>query len=438
MIYFVIFTKLLLIMKDVLKTIIVESQEKKLVEIQSRDIEIPINTKLIVSLIGPRRSGKTYLLHSVYQQLIENGINRNQLIYINFEDERLTMQTTDLDLILQSYLELYPENLLENCYFFFDEIQNIDGWEKFIRRVFDNLCKNIFVTGSNAKLLSTEIATSLRGRTISYTVLPLSLKEYLRFKNVRVSLFNTQKKAALLSHIKEFILNGGFPEVINFEKDTRLRVLQSYFNTMIYRDIIERYKITDPLILKYFIKKMFAGIGKPMSINKIYNDLRSQGYKVSNNVLYNFDDYCKTIFLSISIPKFDFSEIKQAKSEKKTYAIDTGLLASIEFSFSENLGKLFENAILLEFLKQGKEMFYFMDKVECDFIVKDKDVLYPFQVSYMIENSETKERELKGLVAACEKLGVTEGTIITFDEKEELLYKGITIKIIPMYEYFLY
>ncbi len=425
-------------MKDVLKTIIVESQEKKLVEIQSRDIEIPINTKLIVSLIGPRRSGKTYLLHSVYQQLIENGINRNQLIYINFEDERLTMQTTDLDLILQSYLELYPENLLENCYFFFDEIQNIDGWEKFIRRVFDNLCKNIFVTGSNAKLLSTEIATSLRGRTISYTVLPLSLKEYLRFKNVRVSLFNTQKKAALLSHIKEFILNGGFPEVINFEKDTRLRVLQSYFNTMIYRDIIERYKITDPLILKYFIKKMFAGIGKPMSINKIYNDLRSQGYKVSNNVLYNFDDYCKTIFLSISIPKFDFSEIKQAKSEKKTYAIDTGLLASIEFSFSENLGKLFENAILLEFLKQGKEMFYFMDKVECDFIVKDKDVLYPFQVSYMIENSETKERELKGLVAACEKLGVTEGTIITFDEKEELLYKGITIKIIPMYEYFLY
>ncbi len=438
MIYFVIFTKLLLIMKDVLKTIIVESQEKKLVEIQLRDIEIPINTQLIVSLIGPRRSGKTYLLHSVYQQLIENGINRNQLIYINFEDERLTMQTTDLDLILQSYLELYPENLLENCYFFFDEIQNIDGWEKFIRRVFDNLCKNIFVTGSNAKLLSTEIATSLRGRTISYTVLPLSLKEYLRFKNVRVSLFNTQKKAALLSHIKEFILNGGFPEVINFEKDTRLRVLQSYFNTMIYRDIIERYKITDPLILKYFIKKMFAGIGKPMSINKIYNDLRSQGYKVSNNVLYNFDDYCKTIFLSISIPKFDFSEIKQAKSEKKTYAIDTGLLASIEFSFSENLGKLFENAILLEFLKQGKEMFYFMDKVECDFIVKDKDVLYPFQVSYMIENSETKERELKGLVAACEKLGVTEGTIITFDEKEELLYKGITIKIIPMYEYFLY
>ena len=424
-------------MKSILKTIIVESQEKKRVEIQSRNIDIPIDTQLIISLIGPRRSGKTYLLHSVYQKLIEKGIPKNQLVYINFEDERLTMKTEDLDLILQSYLELYPENLLENCYFFFDEIQNIDGWEKFIRRIFDNLCKNVFVTGSNAKLLSTEIATSLRGRTITYTILPLSLKEYLQFKKVDISLFNTRKKALLLNHIKDFILNGGFPEVIDFDKDTRLRVLQSYFNTMIYRDIIERYKITDPLILKYFIKKMFAGIGKPMSINKIYNDLRSQGYKVSNNVLYNFDDYCKTIFLTISIPKFDFSEIKQAKSEKKTYAIDTGLLASIEFSFSENLGKLFENTILLEFLKQGKEIYYYIDKVECDFIIKDKNSFLPFQVSFTLDNNETKERELKGLLAACEKLGVTEGTIITFDQKEELMYKGIKVKIIPMYDYFL-
>ncbi len=424
-------------MKNIIKTIIIESQEKKMIEIQSRELDIPIDTKLIISLIGPRRSGKTYLLHSVYQQLIKTGVNRNQLIYINFEDERLTMQTEDLDLIIQSYLELYPENLLENCYLFFDEIQNIDGWEKFIRRIFDNLCKNIFVTGSNAKLLSTEIATSLRGRTISYTVLPLSLKEYLQFKKVEVSFFNTQKKAILLNHIKDFILHGGFPEVINFEKDTRLRVLQSYFNTMIYRDIIERYKITDPLILKYFIKKMFAGVGKPMSINKIYNDLRSQGYKISNNVLYNFDDYCKTIFLTVAIPKFDFSEIKQVKSEKKTYAIDTGLLASIEFSFSENLGKLFENTVLLEFLKQEKEIYYYMDKNECDFITKDKNILHPFQVSYSIDNIETKERELKGLVSACEKLGLTEGTIITFDQKEELIYKGINVKIIPIYDYFL-
>jgi len=250
-------------------------------------------------------------------------------------------------------------------------------------------------------------------------------------------LHNTQKKAQVLFHTKEFILNGGFPEVIHFDEDIRLRVLQSYFNTMIYRDIIERYKISDSLVLKYFIKKIFAGVGKPLSINRIYNDLRSQGYKISNNYLYDFQEYCQSIFLTISIPKFDFSEMKQAKSEKKVYAIHTGLLAAIEFNFSENYGKLFENTVLLELLKQGKEVYYHKESVECDFIVKDKDTFIPIQVAYLIDNESTKERELKGVVEACLKLGITDGIIITFDQSEELIYKGINIKIIPIYDYFL-
>lgn len=402
-----------------------------------RNIKIPLDIPLIISLIGPRRSGKTYLLYAVYQELLHKKVDRSKMIYINFEDERLTMKSEDLDLILQAYLELYPTIDLSTCYFFFDEIQNVDGWEKFIRRIFDNHCKNIFITGSNSKLLSTEIATSLRGRTVTYTLLPLSLKEYLQFKNIPVSLHNTQKKAQVLFHTKEFILNGGFPEVIHFDEDIRLRVLQSYFNTMIYRDIIERYKISDSLVLKYFIKKIFAGVGKPLSINRIYNDLRSQGYKISNNYLYDFQEYCQSIFLTISIPKFDFSEMKQAKSEKKVYAIDTGLLAAIEFNFSENYGKLFENTVLLELLKQGKEVYYHKESVECDFIVKDKDTFIPIQVAYLIDNESTKERELKGVVEACLKLGITDGIIITFDQSEELIYKGINIKIIPIYDYFL-
>ena len=424
-------------MKEIIKSIIIESQEKKLIEIRSREIVIPENIPMIVSLIGPRRSGKTYLLYDIYQQLLQKGVDRKRLVYINFEDERLELKTEGLDLIIQGYLELYPETHLEDCYFFFDEIQNIDGWEKFVRRIFDSICKNIFITGSNAKLLSTEIASSLRGRTVTYTVLPLSLKEYLQFKEISVSLHNSQKKAQLLTEIKNFILKGGFPEVVNFDDDTRLRVLQSYFNTMIYRDILERYKISDALILKYFIKKVFASVGKPMSINKIYNDLRSQGYKVTNNVLYNFQEYCQSIFLSVAIPKFDFSEIKQAKSEKKTYAIDSGLLGAIEYSFTDNLGKLFENTVLMEFLKQGKEVMYYKDKVECDFIVKEQNNLLPIQVSYVLENDETRERELKGLAEACLKIGVDEGIIITFDQQEELVYKGIKVKIIPIYNYFL-
>ena len=424
-------------MKQEIKTIILESQERNFTSIKKRELDVPLEIPMIISLIGPRSSGKTYLLYDVYQRLVSKGIERQNIVYINFEDERLDLNVSELDLILQSYLELYPNANLEECYFFFDEIQNIEGWEKFVRRMFDTVSKKIFITGSNAKLLSTEIATSLRGRTITYTVLPLSLKEYLSFKNIEISFFNTQKKAKLLSHISEFIMNGGFPEVIDFDSETRLRVLQSYFNTMIYRDIIERYRISDALTLKFFIKKIFASVGKPLSINKIYNDIKSQGYKISNNTLYDYEDYCRTIFLTVAIPKFDFSEIKQAKSEKKTYSIDSGLLNAIEFSFSQNIGKQFENVVLLEFLKAEKEVFYYKDIYECDFILKEQNTFKAIQVTYHMEKDETRERELKSLAVTCQKLGLTEGTIITFDQKEEFIYKEILIKVLPFYEMFL-
>ena len=424
-------------MKDMLKSIIKELQVKKLPDINPRKLQIPVNLPLIVSLIGARRSGKTYLLYSVIKQLIESGISRKNIIYLNFEDERLILQTSDLDFILQSYYELYPDIKLEECYFLFDEIQNIEGWEKFVRRIFDTQSKNIFITGSNSKLLSTEIATSLRGRTVTYTVFPLCLNEYLQFKNIDIDLYHPQKKAKLINYTARFINNGGFPEVINFEDDIRLRVLQNYFNTMIYRDIIERYKVSDAVMLKYFIKKIYAGIGKPLSINKIYNDLRSMNYKVSNNYLYDFEDYCNTVFMGISVPKFHFSEIKQEKADKKVYSIDTGLLSAIEFSTSKNNGKLLENMVLLEFVKLGYNVFYFKEKYECDFIVKKENKLLPIQVSYFLENDKTKEREIRGLIEACNKINIKEGIIITFDQKEEFEQQGINIKVIPVYQYFL-
>jgi predicted AAA+ superfamily ATPase len=424
-------------MKDIIKAIITELQEKKLPDNKPRKLQIPVNLPLIVSLIGARRSGKTYLLFSVIQKLIDSGVSRKKIVYLNFEDERLNLRTSDLDLILQSFCELYPDFILSDCYFLFDEIQNIEGWEKFIRRMFDTQSKNIFISGSNSKLLSTEIATSLRGRTVAYTIFPLCLEEYLQFKNISIDWYHPQKRAKLIHCTIQFITQGGFPEVINFENDIRLKVLQSYFNTMIYRDIIERYKVSDPTILKFFIKKIFAAIGKPLSINKIYNDLRSLGYKISNNYLYNFEEYCFTIFLGISVPKFHFSEIKQEKADKKVYSIDTGLLSSVEFSMSENKGKLLENMVLLEFIKLGYSVFYFKEKYECDFIIKNENKLLPIQVSWLLEDNKTKDREIRGLIEACNKVSANEGIIITFDQKDEFQQQGINIKLIPVYQYFL-
>jgi len=424
-------------MKAKIKDIILENQNIEFPHTILRDIIIPLDLDIIISIIGARRSGKTYILYQKIAELIKLGINKEQILFLNFEDERLTLNVENLDQIIQAYTELYPENNIKDTYFFFDEIQNVKGWEKFVRRIFDTKSRHIFITGSNSKLLSTEIATELRGRTVTYTVYPLSLSEYLDFNKVEKTLYPQKNKSKVIHYTQKFLKEGGFPENIFFDKQIQLRILQQYFNVMIFRDIVERYKISNIETLKFFIKKIFAGITKPFSINKAYNDLKSLGYKISNKYLYEYIDYCNSVFISQSINKFDFSEIKQAKSDKKTYIIDNGLLSAIEFSVSENNGKLLENMVAMEFLKAGKEIFYFKHKKECDFIVKEKNNFLPVQVAYEINNNETKQRELKGLIEACNYLRVNKGIIITFDTEEKFIHKNIEVSVIPVYKYFL-
>jgi uncharacterized protein len=423
-------------MISLFKNIISENQERDYPKSILRDVDVPENTNLIISLIGARRSGKTYLLYQTINKLIESGVSKKEILFINFEDERLDVSKEKLDDILKAYQILHPDILWENVHFFFDEIQNIEGWEKFVRRIFDTLSKNIFITGSNAKLLSTEIATELRGRALTIKIFPLSLNEFLRFHQVNNDLKLSKNRNAVIHHTERFMLMGGFPEITHLDQFYHKKVLQDYFNVMIFRDIIDRYKVTNTDALKFFVKKIFASVTKGFSINKTYNDLRSQGYKISNNYLYDYFDYCNAIFLCQSIKRFDYSEIKQLKSEPKSYIIDTGLLSAIEFSVSQNKGKLFENMVFLELLKSGKEVFYFKNNYECDFVINEEQFI-PIQASYSILEEETRLRELRGLKEACEYLNVDKGVVLTFNEEESIVFGNITIEVMPMYKYFL-
>ncbi|MCF6183770.1 MAG: ATP-binding protein, partial [Bacteroidales bacterium] len=313
--------------------------------------------------------------------------------------------------------------------------QNTQGWEKFIRRIFDTISTNIYITGSNSKLLSTDIATELRGRTISYTVYPLNFKEFLNFNNIKPEFYGTEQKNKVLLYSKKFLELGGFPEIVKLSDDLKIKKLQDYFNSIIYKDLIERYDISNPAILKFFIKKIFNNVTKPLSVNKIYNELKSLGYKISNNVLYEYLEYIQATFTAVLVNKFSYSPIKQAKSEKKAYTIDCGFLTAIDYSFSENYGKLLENMIATEVLKAEKEIMFFKEKKECDFIIKDKKKLTPMQVCYSTENQSTKERELKGLYEACKFLNIKKGKIITFEEENTLIYKDVEVEIIPAYKF---
>ncbi len=424
--------------KELIKQIIRDFHTEQDFEVKQRDIKLPIDTNKIITLIGVRRCGKTSILYDTINRLSKK-INKTHILFINFEDERLDLKANELDLILQSYSELYPAIELKNCYFFFDEIQNINGWEKFIRRVYDSICQNIFITGSNSKLLSSEIATSLRGRTLSFEVFPLSFKEYLQFKNIKIDLYSFKSLSFIKNALNSFLKAGSFPETLFLEQKYINQTLQEYFNVMIYKDLIERYDIKNVVALKFFIKRIIASSTKQISINKIYNELKSNGIKIGKNTLYDFLDFVQNIYLALQLFKYENSLINKELGEKKIYSIDVGLTNAIEFSFSQNLGKALENAVFLELRRAKKEFYYYKDtKSECDFIIKENGkIISALQVSYDISDEDTKKRELKGLLKACEKFGLNKGVVITFDTEDEIEKNEVLIEIIPFYKWVL-
>ncbi|MBS3772001.1 MAG: ATP-binding protein [Bacteroidales bacterium] len=425
-------------MKEILKEIIRTNQNRDFSDIRSRDLRIPINAGKIITLIGPRRSGKSSLLQFTIKELLRNGTKKDNILFINFEDERLNFDQSNLDLIIQAYRELYPDNNIENCYFFFDEIQNAEGWDRFISRIFENISKNIFLTGSNAKFLSAEISTVLRGRAISYILFPLSFSEFLSFLSIEKDIYNVQNKALIINAFDNFLIWGGFPELVNMESTLKTKVLQEYFNVMIYRDLIERFSISDPHVLKYFIKKVIANITKPLSINRIYNELKSNKYTIGKNSLYQFLDQVSDIFLVRLVNKFDYSQIRREQYDKKAYIVDNGLISSVNYNLSNDYGKLLENLIALEIQKNGYEVFFFKSLKECDFIMKISDGFIPIQVSYTFYDNDTKNREINGLLKASQVLDARQGYIITFDLYEEIKKAETKIHILPAYRFLLH
>ena len=422
--------------KEQLKQIIRDFHLNDNFDVKSRRLQPPIDTKKIITLIGVRRCGKTSILYDMINKLATTTA-KTKILFLNFEDERLELEVDELDLILQSFRELYPTQKLSECYFFFDEIQNIRGWEKFVRRVYDTVSKNIFVTGSNSKLLSSDIATSLRGRTLSYEVFPLSFGEYLAFKDIEVDLYASKSLAYIKNAQERFLQDGAFPETLYLEEQYVNQTLQEYFNVLLYKDLAERYGITNTVALKFFLKRVIASSTKQISINKIYNELKSSGIKIGKNSLYDFLDYVQNIYLALTLHRYDISLTNKELGEKKIYSIDIGLNNAVEFKFSSDIGKSLENAVFLELKRKYNELFYYRDSnSECDFIVNEKNsITQAIQVTYDMSEQNTKKREIKGLIAACKHFNLNNGLIVTYDSEDEIIQDGIRIELKPFYKW---
>lgn len=427
-------------LKNIFQSIIAMHQEDFPLDLQERGTQLPIDANRIVTVTGIRRCGKSSLLGLTINHLLASGVPKSRILYVGFDDERfMSMTPENFDELLQAYREMYPDTPLSEVYMFFDEIQLISGWELFVLRVFKNYCKHIFVTGSTAKMLSEEMASALRGWPDEYRQYPLSFKEYLSFKQIQANRFTEEGKAKLSVAFREYCEEGGFPEVVLEKSRTeKVKILQSYFNTMLFRDMIEHYHIgTSPSVVRYFLKRVMNNLSKPTSVNNIYNDLKSQGLKVSRDSLYLWLDYACNIFLLRKVEKYDRSMVKQHSTPAKYYVADIALRNAVLLPESEDAGKALENIVYLHLernLGQEDSVSYFNESKECDFVVRHGDrVVELIQVCWTL-NADNMDREIGGILAAASVTRCTKATIITFNQKQTIEKDGIRIEVLPMWE----
>ena len=427
--------------KELFKSLIALSQAELPFERIEREIDLPVQPELIITVPGVRRAGKSSLLMLTVNKLLASGVKREQILWVNFDDERLDrMPTEELDEVLQAYREMYPEIELKDVYMFYDEIQNIDGWDLFVLRVFKSYCRNVYVTGSNAKLLSSEISTALRGWTLDYEMLPLSFREFCRFKGIDAHSYLESDKAKRYAAMEEYIHGGGFPKVVlSTDKSMKLRLLQGYFNTMLFRDLAERHAIKNIEALRYFLKRVMQNLTKTTSINAIANDMRSNGVSVSKDDLYNWADWAVEAYLFVRYPKYSRSLVKENQSLRKYYVIDTGMRQAVLMPQSEDKGKLLENIVALElFRRRGadRKMFYWQDGRECDFVVqREEHVEELIQVTWDIEDEDTRKREIDGIKEAAKGTNCNKLTIVTREQKETIEEDGFKIEVVGIEEW---
>jgi hypothetical protein len=391
-----------------------------------RDINLDkyIATSQVVIISGVRRSGKSSLLFLLKEKM---NLSEASFCYFNFDDERITTDISILENLYNLHIEVYgTEPVL-----FLDEIQNIDNWEKFVTRMYETGIK-IFVTGSNAKLLSSEIATSLTGRNKIIELFPFSFNEYLRYqkKSYQKNKLTSKSKSLLINDFNNYIETGGFPLVV---KENDLELISSYFQDILYRDIISRYRLSQVDEIKQIGLYFASNVGKLFS----YSTLQKISGIKSLSSIKKYLHYYEQSYLFFYLKKFDYSVQKQIMNPKKVYAIDQAFVHRLGFNFSENKGRVLENIIYIELLRRGKEVFYHTSQNECDYVIKvGLKVTEVIQVTWQL-NTSNYAREIKGLQEAIELYQLEEGTLIYMNEMDPNLIIPDNIELIPVWKWLL-
>lgn len=409
---------------------VLTGNQEEINSIQVSPRDYTFDPKASYVLVGARRSGKSYILYHNIQQLLANGVDWDEMLYINFEDERLVgMETSDFNSIIEVHYSMSDKKPI----LFLDEIQIVPHWEKFVRRLADEKYR-LFVTGSNAKMLSSEIATTLGGRLIVKDIFPYSFAEYITANGLlknQLDLFSTRQRAKVIQLFNGYYRMGGFPESVAYE--AKRDYLTSVYQKIYLGDIAARNNIENRLVLRLMFKKIAESICQPMSFNRLTNILKASGCKISVNTVINYIDYSVDAFLLFPIKNIADNLVGR-ETNPKYYFVDNGILNLLTYN---NDTLLLENLVAVTLLRRygiDQNVFFYNHNIEIDFFVPEEGLA--IQVSYDISKlTETFDRETKAFVNLSKFLDVRKYLIITYSNEDHIVIEGIKIDIVPYWKW---
>ncbi|MEJ2170153.1 MAG: ATP-binding protein [Desulfobacterales bacterium] len=392
------------------------------------------------SELGFFNDGKSTLLYQIIEDLKRNGVKNENILYINFFDDRLMdIKRGKISLVAEAYFSIYPEKKgAETIYCFFDEIQEADNWEPFVDRILRTEKCEVFISGSSAKMLSKELASQMRGRSIPWELFPFSFKEFADYKNADYRKLTTKNRLILKKCFDEYFNKGGFPEVRNVSDKIRLMIHQEYYKTILHRDVIERFNAIHPQAVILAGYRLISSAGSLYSINRMTSYLKSMGHKISKGFVSDCIGWFEDAYFLFSLKIFSESVTIQNVNAKKVYCVDHSMVSSVTSGISTNSGHLLENIIFLHLRRKTERLCYYRTSngKEIDFVWLDaQKKKHLVQVCFSLSDPSTTKREIAALTRAMEELRLTEATIVTLDEDQQIENDGKKIRVIPAWKF---
>jgi len=434
-------------MQDIIKSIILDFQEIQLYTGITRRLEIRTLPGKATICIGVRRCGKSTLLFQVMDRLLKDGIRRENILYLNFFDDRLHhLKREGIAQIAEAYYSIYPEKKnTETVYCFFDEIQEVVNWEPFVDRLMRTEKCEVYLTGSSARMLSKEIATQMRGRALSWELFPFSFREFLDYKEIdSTEPFTTRKMLTIRKAFDEYRKTGGFPEASGIDRQLRIKLHQEYFQAVLFRDLVGRHDISHPKAVKDLAHWLIDNTASLYSVNSLTGYLKSLGHKAPKSAVSDYLDWFEDAYFFFTVRLFDPSLARSQANPKKIYCIDHALVTSVSSGILINSGHLLENLVFIALRRVSPDIFYYRTKSgkEVDFIScpQDRssgDARQLIQVCESLADPKTRKREISALTEAMNELKLTSGIIVTGSEEEVIDVNGGKINVMPAWRFLL-